>query len=62
VRKIPRRPRESLIATAILDDIKDVTSTVRQETSRIDGIIRSIVDAVGRWRRHAPEHPRTKAS
>jgi pyrimidine operon attenuation protein/uracil phosphoribosyltransferase len=48
--------------TAILDDIKDVTSTIRQETTRVDGIIGSIVDTVGRCRQHATEHPRSKAS
>ena len=48
--------------TAILDDIKDVTSTVRQETSRVDGIIGSVFDTVDRWRHNAAEGPRTKAS
>jgi|ERR1035437_1374178 hypothetical protein len=42
---------------AILDDVKGVTSTVRQETGRIDRLLDWILDAIGRRRRRASQDP-----
>ena len=38
---------------AILDDIKDVTSTVKDEAGRAEWVVSSLVDSVRRWRRKA---------
>jgi hypothetical protein len=38
---------------AILDDIKDVTSTMKDEAGRAEWVISSLVDSVQRWRRKA---------
>jgi hypothetical protein len=35
---------------AILDDIKDVTSTMKDEAGRAEWIVSSLVDSVQRWR------------
>jgi len=35
---------------AILDDVKGVTSTVKEEAERVDRVVRCAADAVGRWR------------
>lgn len=40
---------------AILDDVKDVTSTVRHETGRVDRLIDWILEAIDRRRRHGAE-------
>ncbi len=40
---------------AILDDVKSVTATVRQETGRIDRLVDWILDALGRRRRRPDE-------
>jgi hypothetical protein len=42
---------------AILDDVKEVTSTVRQETGRVDRLIDWIVEAIDRRRRHGAGSP-----
>ena len=38
---------------AILDDIKDVTSTVKDEAARAEWVVSRLVDSVQRWRRKA---------
>jgi hypothetical protein len=38
---------------AILDDIKDVTSTVKEEAGRAEWVVSSVVDSVQRWRSKA---------
>lgn len=38
---------------AILDDVKDVTSTLRLGTSRIDRLVDWVVDAIGRKHRRS---------
>ncbi len=44
---------------AILDDIKDVTSTMKDEAGRAGWVVSRLVDSVRRWRRkttaHAPD-------
>ena len=35
---------------AILDDVKDVTATVKDEAERVDRVVRSAADTIGRWR------------
>jgi uncharacterized protein YqgV (UPF0045/DUF77 family) len=40
---------------AILDDVKEVTSTVRQETGRIERLMDWILEAIGRTRSRAHE-------
>lgn len=42
---------------AILDDVKGVTSTVRQRTDRIDGLLDWILDKVGVKHRRANDGP-----
>ncbi len=42
---------------AILDDVKGVTSTVRQETGRIDRLLDWVLDAIGRRRHRASQDP-----
>ena len=42
---------------AILDDVKSVTSTVRQESGRIDRLIDWILDGITRRRHHQGEEP-----
>lgn len=42
---------------AILEDVKGVTSTVRQETSRIDRLLDWIIDAVERRRQRTGNEP-----
>lgn len=44
---------------AILDDVKGVTATVRQEASRIDRLIDWLVDGAGRRRGRGHEEPAT---
>lgn len=39
--------------TAILDDIKDVTSTVKNEAGRVEWIVRRMINSVRRWRQKA---------
>ena len=46
---------------AILDDVKEVTSTVRRETGRIERLMDWILEAIGRKRRRAPEQPSNRA-
>lgn len=36
--------------TAILDDIKDVTSTVKEEAGRFEWIVSRVINSVRRWR------------
>ena len=38
---------------AILDDIKDVTSTLKDQAGRAEWVVSSLVDSVQRWRRKA---------
>jgi hypothetical protein len=45
---------------AILDDVKGVTSTVREETGRLDRLLEWIVDAI-RPKRRQQEDPPTRA-
>jgi hypothetical protein len=35
---------------AILDDVKGVTATVKDETERVDRVVRCAADTVSRWR------------
>jgi hypothetical protein len=42
---------------AILDDVKGVTSTVRQGTGQIDGFVDWLLDKIGRKRRRASDEP-----
>jgi hypothetical protein len=42
----------------ILDDVKDVTSTVRKETGHIEHLVTWILDAITRRRSSAHEPPR----
>lgn len=35
---------------AILDDVKGVTSTMKEEAERIDRLVQKAGDAIGRWR------------
>ena len=35
---------------AILDDVKDVTATVKRDTGRVDSWIHSVLDVCRRWR------------
>ena len=42
-----------LRVNAILDDVKGVTSTVRQGTGHLDGFVDWILDRIGRKRRRA---------
>jgi hypothetical protein len=42
---------------AILDDVKGVTSTVRQGTGHLDGFVDWILDRIGRKRRRASDEP-----
>jgi hypothetical protein len=42
---------------AILDDVKGVTSTVRQETGRLDGLLDWILDSFGHKHRRTHEQP-----
>jgi hypothetical protein len=39
--------------TAILDDIKDVTSTVKDEAGRVEWIVSRMINSIRRWRRKA---------
>jgi hypothetical protein len=45
---------------AILDDVKGVTFTVRQEAGRIDRLVDWLLEAVGRRHRHAHQESSTK--
>ena len=40
---------------AILDDVKDVTATVKDETERVDRVVRCAADTVTRWRAHTAQ-------
>ena len=40
---------------AILDDVKGVTSAVKEEAERVDHVVRRAADAVGRWRAGATD-------
>ena len=42
---------------AILDDIKDVTSTVKGEADRVEWVVRRVVDLIRRFRRGRDEWP-----
>jgi hypothetical protein len=35
---------------SILEDVKAVTGTVKDEAERVDRVVRSTADAIGRWR------------
>jgi uncharacterized membrane protein len=35
---------------AILDDVKNVTSTVKDEAARVDRVMGQAADVIGRWR------------
>jgi hypothetical protein len=45
---------------AILDDVKDVTSTVRKETGHIERLVEWIVEALSRRRQRAPQEPQDR--
>ncbi len=45
---------------AILDDVREVTSTVRQETGRLDRVLEWIVDAIGHKHRRPKERSSSK--
>jgi hypothetical protein len=38
------------LLNSILDDVKVVTGTVKDEAERVDRVVRSTADAIGRWR------------
>jgi hypothetical protein len=42
---------------AILDDIKVVTSTVKDEAARAEWVVSRLVDSIQRWRRKANAYP-----
>jgi hypothetical protein len=42
---------------AILDDIKDVTSTVKEEAGRAEWMLLRVINAVRRWRGRAKSQP-----
>ena len=44
---------------AILDDIKTVTSAVKEEAGRAEGLVSSVVESVQRWRRHRQTNDRS---
>jgi prophage DNA circulation protein len=43
---------------AILDDIKDVTSTVKEDATRIERVVSRVINSVRRFRRKADADPR----
>jgi hypothetical protein len=45
---------------AILDDVKDVTSTVRQEAGRVDQLVDWLLEAIGHRRRHIHQASSTR--
>jgi hypothetical protein len=43
--------------SSILDDIKGVTSMVKEEAERVESIVRRVIDSVRRWRRQGAARP-----
>ena len=43
--------------TAILDDVKGVTSTVKEEAGRVDRIVTRVINSIRRWRSQANWYP-----
>lgn len=42
---------------AILDDIKDVTSTAKEEAGRVEWVVSRVINSVRRFRRRADGYP-----
>ena len=42
---------------AILDDIKGVTSTVKEEAGRVEWIVSRVINSIRRFRRSADDYP-----
>ena len=59
IRGIEERQVAPLAArvSAILDDVKEVTSTVKEEAGRVESIVRRVIDSIRRWRRQANGYP-----
>jgi hypothetical protein len=59
IRGIEERQVAPLAArvSAILDDIKEVTSTVKEEAGLVESIVRRVIDSIRRWRGQANRYP-----